>query len=75
MTVVKFQVETPRLSLPPLQPKDLLGSCKFNKQHPSAGYAASSSALADLAPERSHGHPGNTEPRELQGRVLSGIRP
>lgn len=61
-TQAKFKVNTPSLSLLPLQHKNLLFSCKFNKRYIHAGYIASSSAMACLFPECRHGHPGKTDP-------------
>jgi len=70
---VKFKVNTPSLSLLPLQHNKLLFPCKFNEQCTSAGHIASSSAVAYLFPEHRHGHPGQTAPHQSRGSCRAGL--
>lgn len=73
ITLVKFKLNIPSLSLLPLQHQNLLFSCEFNKQCTHAGYIASSSAMAYLFPECKHGHPRKTDPCNSRGSCRVGF--
>lgn len=73
ITLAKFKLNTPSLSLRALQYKNLSFSRKFNKERTRAGYIASSSVMAHLFPECGLGHPGKTDRCNSRGSCRVGF--